>query len=162
MILSTSDTNLKNDLIPKRSSNGSSMDNEFAPNMRKGTLIFLGISLFCLIIFLIYDQFSHNVRSPYMTWLFCWPLLLGALPSFILWIFKFLPRPGYITINLFCSGIAALTVGSLLRGIFDIAGTASPLQTGLSIAGIAMVILGFMGYGAGIVFRHQRKSVKQS
>ncbi|MBR0516136.1 MAG: hypothetical protein IJJ89_04795, partial [Eubacterium sp.] len=90
--------------------------------MKKGALIFAGISVFSLIFYLIYDRFSHNVRSPYMTWLFLWTLILGVLPCLILLVLNKLPRPGRITINLYCSGVAALTVSSLLRGIFEIAG----------------------------------------
>lgn len=119
---------------------------DIRPNMKKGALIFAGISVFSLIFYLIYDRFSHNVRSPYMTWLFLWTLILGVLPCLILLVINKLPRPGRITINLYCSGVAALTVSSLLRGIFEIAGTASPLQKGLFIAGLSMTALGVLSY----------------
>ena len=114
--------------------------------MKKGILIFLCISAFSLIVFIIYDRFSHNVRSPYMTYLFLWPLVLGVIPSLILALVKSLPRPTRLTINLYCSGVAAITVSSLLRGIFDIAGTASPLQSGLMIAGLVMTGAGIISY----------------
>jgi hypothetical protein len=47
-----------------------------------------------------------------------------------------------IATNLYYSGISALTASSMLRGIFDIAGTASVYQTYLMYAGLAMTIGG--------------------
>ena len=37
---------------------------------RKNVMIYVGVALFCIVFFLIYDRFSHGVRSPYMTFLF--------------------------------------------------------------------------------------------
>ena len=116
-----------------------------APRMGRGALYYSVIAAFCLVVFIIYNLFSHGVYSPFMTWLFLWPFALGVLPCLILHLGKGLPRPNRVTINVYNSGVAAITVSSLLRGIFEIAGTASPLQTGLWIAGLVMT-------GAGIVF----------
>ena len=118
---------------------------------RRGLLIYLFISVFCLVTFLIYDQFSHNVRSPYMTFLFLWPLLMGALPAFWLLIIPAIPRPKRFTLNLYNSGVAALTVSSVMRGVFEIAGTSSPFQTGLVIAGTLMWVGGVLCYIISIV-----------
>ena len=107
---------------------------------------YLGATLFCLIFFLIYDPFSHGVRSPYMTWLFAWPLGLGLLPELA---FRFVPglrRPGRLAGNLYHSGVAALTVSSCLRGIFEIAGTASDYQKWLMLAGAAMAVCGVIAW----------------
>ena len=122
-----------------------------APDLRRAMILYAGISAFCLIIFIIYDQFSHNVRSPFMTFLFLWPLILGVLPVLLLRKIRKLPRPGRFTWNAYNSGVAALTVSSLLRGIFEIAGTASPFQTGLMFAGIVMTGVGAIGYLADIL-----------
>ena len=103
--------------------------------MAKSTLVYSCVAVFCLIFFLIYDQFSHGVHSPYMTWLFGWPLLLGALR-----------RPGWLSVRLYHSGVAALTVSSMLRGIFEIAGTASDYQQWLMIAGGLLLLGGVVTY----------------
>ena len=42
---------------------------------------YLCISAFCLLFFIIYNHFSHEIHSPWMTWLFAWPLVLGAVPA---------------------------------------------------------------------------------
>lgn len=116
------------------------------PRMRKGILCYSLVTLFCLIVFLIYNIFSHGVYSPFMTLLFLWPLTLGVLPCLIIHLLKKIPGPDRFTVNIYNSGVAAITVSSLLRGIFEIAGTASPLQTGLWIAGIVMAGAGVLCY----------------
>lgn len=109
-------------------------------------LLYLGVTVFSLVFFLVYDRFSHGVRSPYMTWLFAWPLLLGLLPSLIYWRFTRIRRQGRLSANLYHSGVAALTVSSMLRGIFEIAGTYSDYHEWLKYAGIVMVIGGIAAY----------------
>ena len=109
-------------------------------------MVYLGVSVFFLIFYLVYDRFSHGVRSPYMTWLFAWPLLLGVLPGVVFWRFPKLCRPGRLAGNLYNSGLAAVTVSSMLRGIFEIAGTGSGYQQRLMYAGGAMLLLGIAAY----------------
>lgn len=111
------------------------------------TLIGTGV---CLLFFLIYDQFSHNVRSNYMTYLFLWPLILGAVPYGIL---TFITRrtnsiklPGNESRLFYNLGLEAVTMSSLLRGIFEIAGTASIYQVFLMYGGIVLLIIGIMFY----------------
>ncbi len=112
----------------------------------RNVLIYAGVTVFCLMVFVVYDQFSHGVRSPYMTWLFAWPLVLGVLPSVAFLAIRILPRPGRLAANLYHSGVAALAVSSLLRGIFEIAGTSSDYQAYLMIAGAVLVIAGVAIY----------------
>lgn len=109
-------------------------------------MVYVGVSVFCLVFYLVYDQFSHGVRSPYMTWLFAWPFLLGVLPGMVFRRFPKVRRPGRFTVNLYNSCVAAVTVSSLLRGIFEIAGTASDYQQRLMYAGGAMLFLGIAAY----------------
>lgn len=46
-----------------------------------------------------------------------------------------------ITDNAYCCGVASLTVSSMLKGIFDIAGTSSTYQVYLLYAGIILIIM---------------------
>lgn len=103
-------------------------------------------SAFCLVFYLIYDQFSHEVRSNYLTYLCLWPLLLGFLPSVLLQLVKRLPKPGIGVRNLYRCGVEALTVSSALRGIFDIAGNASSYQTYMMVLGGLLWAMGIVGY----------------
>lgn len=114
-------------------------------NRRRGSIfgrtagVYFGVTVFCGIFYLVYDRFSHGVHSPYMTWLFAWPLVLGVFPG-LCWKWQGrIPEPGRIPLNLYHSGVAAVTVSSMLRGIFEIAGTSSVYQGWLMRAGFAML-----------------------
>lgn len=109
-------------------------------------LCYLGITVFCAVFYLIYNCFSHGVHSPYMTYLFAWPMVLGLLPCLVFWRLPRFRQPGNICINLYHPGVAAVTVSSLLRGIFEIAGTASVYQEWLMIAGGAFLLGGVCAY----------------
>ena len=113
---------------------------------RRTLKIYAGITVFCVVVFLVYDQFSHGVRSPYMTWLFVWPLVFGCGSSLIR-IAASLPDPDLLTKDVFHTGVMAMTLSSLLRGIFEIAGTASDYQKILMGAGIALAAAGLLLYG---------------
>ena len=115
-------------------------------SMKKGMLIYLAVSLFCLLFSLVYNQFSHGVHSPFMTWLFAWPLVLGCLPCGAFLLLRALRPPKRLTVNIYNSGVAALTVSSLLRGIFEIAGTASVYQQWLMAAGVTFLTAGIIIY----------------
>ena len=116
---------------------------EYRP--KKVMLIYLLSSAFCLLIFLVYNIFSHGVLSFFMTFLFIWPLVFGFLPAFVLYIIMkkkpFILR-SRIPARLYRSGVASITMTSLLQGIFEIAGTDSIYTVILLSIGI-----GFLGVG---------------
>lgn len=100
-----------------------------------------------LILHLIYAQFSHGVSSPYMTFMFLVPLLLGALPCFLLMYLRpdCVRSPGWQTGScLYGGGMAAMVNGMMLRGVMDIAGTASPYLILFSLLGGALMIWGIL------------------
>jgi peptidoglycan/LPS O-acetylase OafA/YrhL len=113
---------------------------------RKAAFIFLAIALLCAIINWIYGRYSHGVHSDYMTFMFAYPLLGGAAVYLLIGTLSKARLPGRFAINIYNSGIATLTVGSALSGVFAIAGTSSPYQPVFMIAGIAMVSLGVLCY----------------
>ena len=124
-------------------------ENKKKTRLNLGIKVYLPAAVFCLIFFLVYDRFSHGVRSPYMTYLFLWPLVLGLIPSLILQLFPHIRRQKRISANLYHAGVAAVTVSSLLRGIFEIAGTASDYQVWLMTAGGILLISGLFAYVIG-------------
>ncbi|MBQ9061418.1 MAG: hypothetical protein IJ121_01115 [Eubacterium sp.] len=121
---------------------------------RHALIVYLGITVFCGIVFLVYDQFSHGVRSPYMTFLFGWPLVFGVLPALIRMAAK-LPDPDLLSKDIYNTGVAAITFSSLLRGIFEIAGTASDYQRYLMGAGVILAAAGLLLYVFHLVHRKQ-------
>ncbi len=110
---------------------------------------YLCAAALCLVFSLVYGRFSHGVRSPFMTWLFMWPLALGFFPCILFRHFPRLRRPGRFVGNLYHSGVAAATVSSLLRGILEIAGTTSKYQEWLMRSGGAMISAAALAYLTG-------------
>ena len=106
--------------------------------MRRVSVIYLVISLGLVGVNQIYALFGHGVRSASMTFMFLYPFLGGTLLFSL--IEHFLPGArearGYrLFSNLHHSGIAALTLGSFLKGILDIAGTGSSFTIAFFAAG---------------------------
>ncbi|MGN7357308.1 hypothetical protein ACTHPF_08065 [Paenibacillus sp. SAF-054] len=107
----------------------------------------------------VYGVFSHGVDSAAMTWMFLYPLLGGALYCFI--IGKLFPGITHsascrVFLNLHNSGIAALTMASLLKGIFEIAGTSSSHFVYYHAAG-----WGFLAAGLITVIAHRAAAVRK-
>ncbi|HOO68487.1 MAG TPA: hypothetical protein PLC53_03880 [Bacilli bacterium] len=76
-----------------------------------------------------------------MTYMFLVPLI-GS-------IFYLLIKKKYINkfiYDIYNSGIATLTTGFLLKGIFDIAGTSSIFQVFYTVIGISMISIGIISY----------------
>ena len=96
-------------------------------------------SLVCLAFSLIYAQFSHEVFSPFMTWAFLIPLLAGCAPALVMAAFK-APAVAVQARAPWALAVATFTVASILRGIFEIAGTSSPLLIAYVGAGAALAV----------------------
>ncbi len=108
---------------------------------RRNLRAYLVATVICILIPLVYYRFSHGVHSLYMTLLFLWPLILGVLPSWLK--YSVVPRlrpQKRLSACLYHSGVAALTVASLLQGILEIAGTTSGWQTLLMAIGLLLVV----------------------
>ena len=102
---------------------------------------------------MVYNHFSHGVHSPFMTYMFAWPLFLVGVPAGLLYWIDALPGPSLLASLFWNTGTAAVTVSSLLRGIFEIAGNSSVYQHMLMIAGFIMLGIGALLYFAGILLR---------
>lgn len=89
-----------------------------------------------------------------MTFLFVWPLILCVIPCGLLLMIRSLPGPSLISSLLWNTGAAAVTVSSLLRGIFEIAGNSSVYQQVLMHVGIILLLAGLIMYAAGILVRN--------
>lgn len=145
----------KNSAGPRRSE-GTGVSSLFSAQrdekgIELGRRLYAIATIFCFVFFLIYNMFSHGVHSPFMTWLFLWPLLLGFAPTTVLALVHNLPGPGEVSAFLYNAGVAALTVSSCLRGIFQIAGTSSVYQVYLMIFGAAVTAAGAILYALGAI-----------
>ncbi len=113
--------------------------------IRKTIAVYLLLALVAMAVNLIYGFFGHGVHSAAMTWMFLYPLLGGALGYFLIdrgspLITRFVVyRIGYNSYN---SGIGALTVGSFLKGILEIAGTNSNYLVFFTSLGWLFIVIG--------------------
>lgn len=114
-------------------------------SLKKQYKVYALISLLTFIVSKIYGVFGHGVTSPFMTWMFLWPLLGGALVYYI--IEKSRPslvKTSYFRVfsNLYNAGIATLTAGSFLQGIIEIAGASSDYIPYIYLMGGTFIIAG--------------------
>lgn len=106
------------------------------------------VSLFCALFGAVYEAFSHGVYSDYMLYAFAFPLAGGALPFMGKALFG-RQFPGRLSGNLYHCGIAALTVGSVMRGVLEIYGTTNALVNVYWIAGAVFAAASLAAYAAG-------------
>jgi hypothetical protein len=109
-------------------------------------IVYLAVVLFSITVNYIYSLFGHGESSGFMTWMFLYPLIGGILLFIISGLLpKLTNKEGYrIFYNLYNAGIATLTVGSFMKGIFDIAGTSSRYVLAFYITGILFLLSGFV------------------
>lgn len=106
--------------------------------LKKKVLFYIVFAIVCIIINVIYAQFSHEVSSNYMTYMFLYPLIVGIGTSIL----------NYKNIksvsDIFLCGILTLTIGSFLQGVFEIAGTSSDFQLLFYIIGVVFILIGLI------------------
>jgi hypothetical protein len=102
-------------------------------------VVYASVAVSCLFFSIVYAQYSHGVSSASMTFMFCYPLIGGAGVFTALALLR-LPFPPRRAFNAYNSGIATLTVGSTLRGVFEIAGTSSSFQMVFTVVGVAFIV----------------------
>ena len=108
---------------------------------KKQSIIYLIISILCLIIGIIYELLSHNVYSIYMQFALVIPLIFGFILSLIIYIVKPSKLPNHISINLYNAAIATITIFSFIKGVLDIYGTTNSLINVYIIVSIILILL---------------------
>lgn len=108
---------------------------------------YLILSVVAVVVDKVYGIFGQGVDSAAMTWMFLYPLLGGAL--FYLILKRLIPRiikfSGFRAfLNIYNSGIATLTFASLLKGIFEIAGTNSDYLVYYYMVGGILIVAGLI------------------
>ena len=114
------------------------------PGKRYASVIkaYLLATVGCAIFGAVYELFSHEVWSCFMICAFAFPLLLGAIPFFLMQK-RGKPFPGRAA-ELVHAGVAALTVGSILQGVLEIYGTSNPLTTTYWAVGSGLTVVGWL------------------
>lgn len=114
----------------------------------KGARAYFCMAVFALVFDKIYSIFSHGVYSNYMDSMFLYPLIGGTFIYLLLLLFatNINYKENRLSFNIYNSGIAILTVGSLLHGILEIAGTSSEYILYYSIIGWTAVLVGIISF----------------
>lgn len=121
------------------------LDNETATQASKTAFVYLLISLFCALFGAVYEVFSHEVYSFYMLYAFAFPLAGGTFPFLAISLFR-KRYPEIVARNVYHSGIATLTVGSIIRGVLEIYGTTNRLTGLYWSVGFILLVVGIIFY----------------
>ena len=126
--------------------------------MRRTSLIFLCVTLFCGLFSAVYEHFSHGVYSGYMVYLFAFPFFGGVIPYALFGLIPKIKCPSTISARVFNSGVAALAVGSCIKGVLEIYGTSSSYQSIYWAVGAMLVSLGFGMFLFNLLLSRQKKT----
>lgn len=102
----------------------------------------------CALFAFVYSRFSHGVQSPFMTLMFMVPLLGGALPALVARLANVRPAPR-VSRQAWALALASLTVACCLQGIFEIAGTNSPLLVAYPVIALLFAVVAAVGLARG-------------
>lgn len=129
--------------------------------MRRALITGVSLAVFCVVFTFIYEQFSHGATSPHMRCMFLMPLVGCALPALaglLTPLHRFVCRPAF---NLWNSGLAVWAVGCLFRGIVNISGRFTDLDSIYWVTGwifLAAAVVWELIHLA-ILRRHSREEV---
>ena len=107
----------------------------------KKSVVYMFISLFCILFGAVYELYSHEGYSYHMIYAFVFPLVGGTLLFSILGLIKIRICSGTFARNFYHSGVGTLTVGSIVQGILDIYGTTNMLTFWYWRIGLLFIIL---------------------
>jgi len=124
----------------------------------KTSFAYLLISLFCVLFGAVYEHYSHEVYSGYMIYAFVFPLAGGVLPFTLMSHYECRRVPGRLALNLYNAGIAALTVGSIMKGVMEIYGTTNNILQIYWMVGFGFVGIGLLLYAIGLLTDGKGKS----
>jgi hypothetical protein len=123
-------------------------------------MIYTAAAVLCALFGAVYEYFGHGVYSNFMIFAFVIPLAFGALPMMIAGLQT--PKLNLSTPSLYAyhSGIVALTVGSIFKGVLDIYGTTNRLISVYWIAGGALIILSLIIFSVSNTTRRETQPPK--
>ena len=105
---------------------------------KKTVISYTLITIFFFAFSRIYEAFSFGETSVHIHYLFAVPLIGGILLAIFL---KVLPHFSRISLNLWNSAVAIITAGTLFRGIVNLSGRSTTLDTPYWYVGIGFAIL---------------------
>ncbi len=119
---------------------------------KRRVIPYVVVTIVCAIVAFVYSQFSHGVNSPHMTYLFAYPLIMGVSMGLLAMIFAGHKPQSFLASHLYHTGVVALILSSILRGVFEIAGTSSIYENILLVIGAVLIGCGGISYMINRVF----------
>ena len=119
------------------------------------TLNYLFATVFCIVFSVIYEFFSNDVYSLFMLGAFIIPLVAGALPFFILSLIPLNKKPSAFNRYVYHSGVATLTVGSIMQGILQIYGTTNSLIKYYWLVGFSLTAFGILLFTVRLLLKNK-------
>ena len=114
-------------------------------------LAYVGITAFIALFGAVYEQYSHNVHTPYMWFAWVWVLGFGLIPHLLLYFLPINKIPGLISGCVYNFGVALITTRSLYIGVVTIANTPDDRWVlAYTIMSIIFLVLGVMLYATGL------------
>ena len=120
----------------------------YANRAAKTAFVYLLLSIFLVMFGAIYEIFSHEVYSFYMLYAFVFPLVGGVLPFSVMNISRWKRYPHALARNLYHSGIATLSIGSIVQGVLEIYGTTNTLTEWYWSIGSVLIVLSIISFCA--------------
>ena len=108
---------------------------------KKAAISYTLITIFFFAFSRIYEAFSFGETSVHMHYLFSIPLVGGIILAILL---KALPYFSRLSLNLWNSAVAIVTTGTLFRGIVNLSGRSTTLDTPYWYVGISFAVIAIL------------------
>lgn len=108
--------------------------------LKKQSIVYIFITIFCYIFAKVYELYSHGVYSAFMSNAYLIPLIFGAIVSLIQSVSGKTKIYNRVSVNLYNASIATFTVYSILRGVLEIYGTTNSLINVYVYVGIVLLV----------------------
>lgn len=118
-----------------------SVTNPRKKKFKKTAITYTLLTIFFFAFSRIYESFSFGETSVHMHYLFAVPLIGGIV---LLILMAIIPRFSRISFNLWNSAVATILAGTLFRGIINLSGRSTTLDTPYWYVGIAFILLTFL------------------
>ncbi|WP_449449859.1 hypothetical protein [Streptococcus suis] len=119
-----------------------SVTNQTSTRTARTFITYLATTAFLFIFSRIYESLSYGEVSVFMHYMFCVPLIGGAV---LLGLLQLIPTLSRLSYNLWNSGVATITAGCLLRGIINLSGRSTTLDQPYWYIGAAFLVLSLVG-----------------
>ncbi|HEM6088439.1 TPA: hypothetical protein U2B88_000442 [Streptococcus suis] len=135
-----------------------SVTNQTSGRTARTFITYLATTTFLFIFSRIYESLSYGEVSVFMHYMFCVTLVGGGL---LLGLLTIKPNLSRLAFNLWNSGVATITAGSLLRGIINLSGRSTTLDQPYWFVGASFLILALISLFLGGNQRNKRQASTQ-